>query len=375
MIYPTKKLGEVIELRYGKGIPKDDRKSDGKYPIYGANGILGYSDKYLIDGEAVIVGRKGSVGEITRVSRKFWPSDVTYYVLGNKEVNVDYIFHLLKSLNLQRLATGVKPGVNRNRIYELEIPLPPFAEQKKIVAKLEKLLGKIKEAKYLNSEAQDVAKNLLPAELHKIFEEGKKKGWEEKELGEICELNPKKSEIKDKADDLLVSFVPMSAVNEYSQKITFFEERRLNQVRKGYTYFKNGDVLFAKITPCMENGKVAIAKDLKNGIGFGTTEFHVVRAKEHVLPEWVYYIIRQPFFRDIAKTKMTGSAGQKRVPIQFLKTYKIPIPPLTEQKKIVAHLDSLSEKIKKLQECQKATTSSLIALEQSILHKAFNRSL
>ena len=79
-------------------------------------------------------------------------------------------------------------------------------------------------------------------------------------------------------------------------------------MRKGYTYFRNGDVLFAKITPCMENGKGAIAKNLKNGIGFGTTEFHVIRAKAGVLPKWIHYIVGQPSFREIAKTRMTGSA-------------------------------------------------------------------
>ena len=396
--YPTKKLGEIIKLHYGKGISKHERKPDGTYPVYGANGILDYSDKYLIEGEAVIVGRKGSAGEVTRVSGKFWPSDVTYYVLGNSKIDIDYLFHALKNLNLQRLAVGVKPGINRNRVYELEIPLPPIAEQKKIVARLEGLLGKIKEAKRLRAEAQEAAQNLLPAELHRIFTQpirqaqGKQHSnilqnvgmsgkpafvktsagkWEEKELGEICELNPKKSEIKDKTDNLSVSFVPMSAVDEYLQAIVSLQERNLGKVKKGYTYFRNGDVLFAKITPCMENGKVAIARNLKNGIGFGTTEFHVIRAKDRVLPEWIHYIIGQPSFRDIAKTRMTGSAGQKRVPVQFLEKFKIPLPPIAEQKKIVARLDSLSEKTRRLQEYQKSTASDFVSLEQSILSKSF----
>src|SRR3989344_7290529 len=158
-----RKLGEIIELHYGKGISKHDRKLDGKYPVYGANGILDYSDKYLIDSDAIIVGRKGSAGEVTRVSGKFWPSDVTYYVLGNSKIDIDYLFHALKNLNLQRLAVGVKPGINRNRVYELEIPLPPIAEQKKIVARLEGLLGKIKEAKRLRAEAQETASQIFPA--------------------------------------------------------------------------------------------------------------------------------------------------------------------------------------------------------------------
>src|SRR3989344_1571917 len=201
--YPTKKLGEIVELHYGKGISKHERKPDGKYPVYGANGILDYSDKFLIDSDAVIVGRKGSAGELTRVSGKFWPSDVTYYVLGNDKINIDYLFHLFKSLHLQQFAVGVKPGINRNRVYELQIPLPPIAEQKKIVARLEGLLGKIKEAKRLRAEAQEAAQNLLPAELHHIFTKhntphkqhtnklenvGMSSKWEEKELGEVVTI-------------------------------------------------------------------------------------------------------------------------------------------------------------------------------------------
>src|SRR6266404_5769031 len=124
MTWPTKKLGEVIELNYGKGISVEFRKSNGKYPIFGANGEMDRTDKYLVEGEAIIIGRKGSVGELVRVSGKFWPSDVTYYVLGNKKISIDFLFYLLQSLNLKQFATGIKPGINRNRIYDVEITLP-----------------------------------------------------------------------------------------------------------------------------------------------------------------------------------------------------------------------------------------------------------
>lgn len=296
------------------------------------------------------------------------------FICDEKKIYNKFLYYFLQTQieHLNNLGGGSTfKEISGSKLKEVKIPLPSLSEQKKIVAKLEKLLAKTREAKRLRAEAQEAAQNLLSAELHKIFEEGKKKGWEEKELREICELNPKKSEIKNEANELLVSFVPMKAVDEYAQAITYSDERELGLARYGYTYFRDGDIVLAKITPCMENGKIAIAKNLKNGIGFGTTEFHVIRAKERVLPEWVYYILRQPFFRDAAKERMTGSAGQKRVPVQFLEKYKIFLPPLAEQKKIVARLDALSEKIRKLQEYQKETRSDLVKLEQSILHKAF----
>lgn len=143
--WPVKKLGEVIILNYGKAIPKSDRKLDGKYPIYGANGELGRTDKFLVDADALIIGRKGSVGEITKVSGKFWPSDVSYYVLGNNKIDINFLFYLLGNADLKRLSRGVKPGINRNKVYDLEAIVPPIEQQREIVEKLEKVLSKISE--------------------------------------------------------------------------------------------------------------------------------------------------------------------------------------------------------------------------------------
>lgn len=371
MTWPTKKLGEIIELHYGKGIPRHDRKPNGKYPIYGANGELGRTDKYFAEGDALIIGRKGSAGEVIRVSGRFWPSDVSYYVFGNEKVDVDFLFYVLKQLDLKQLATGIKPGVNRNKVYELEIPLPPIEIQKKIVEKIEGLFAKIDEAERLRDESSAASAALLPSALHHIFSRAEKEGWEVKTLDDVAEINPSKKEVVEFRPDTEVSFVPMSAVSETTQSIKRQEVKKLEQVKKGYTYFREGDVLFAKITPCMENGKIIVAKKLKNGIGFGSTEFHVLRAKEMVLPTWLFYFLWNPEFRKEAEENMTGTAGQQRVPADFLKNSKTPLPPIPEQKKITAYLDTLSQKSRALRELQKQTAEDLSALKQSILHQAF----
>ena len=152
-------------------------------------------------------------------------------------------------------------------------------------------------------------------------------------LKDVCQINPKKDNYIANIKDFLVSFVPMSAVSE-SGEIDTTIIKCYDEVKKGFTSFIEDDVLFAKITPCMENGKGAIAKKLKNSVGFGSTEFHVLRPlKDKSNSAWIYYLTSFSHFRKEAEIKMTGSAGQRRVPASFLENYKIALPPLELQNK------------------------------------------
>jgi len=155
-------------------------------------------------------------------------------------------------------------------------------------------------------------------------------------LSDVCEINPRMD--SGISDDAECSFVPMEYVDDISGIIANTSIRRVGDVKKGYTFFKNDDVIFAKITPCMENGKCAIGKNLKNGIAFGSTEYHVIRAKEEIIPEWIYHYLRQEHIRQSATHWFRGTAGQQRVPATFLEELKIPLPPLTEQKRIASLL-------------------------------------
>lgn len=157
-------------------------------------------------------------------------------------------------------------------------------------------------------------------------------------LGEICTVNPRARKTGC-PDDTAVSFVPMAAVDELAGEIAVRQERPFAEVAKGYTSFEDGDILFAKITPCMENGKVALARNLTNGIGRGSTEFYILRPGERVLGEYIYHFVRQPGFREEAKRNFTGTAGQQRVPKPFMQNAPIPLPPLDEQRRIVGILN------------------------------------
>lgn len=155
------------------------------------------------------------------------------------------------------------------------------------------------------------------------------RGWGLTTLGQCCELNPKRP--RDIDDDLIVSFVPMPAVSEKG-KMDCSELRPYREVKKGFTYFAEDDVLFAKITPCMENGKGAVARGLSGGIGTGSTEFHVLRPiKGKTNPYWLYVITSMDLFRTAAKKTMTGTGGQLRVPISFLDNYPISLAPIELQ--------------------------------------------
>ena len=155
-------------------------------------------------------------------------------------------------------------------------------------------------------------------------------------LDDVCEINPRMPTVL--ADDESVSFLPMAGVSE-NGCIAFEEQRQVREVRKGYTYFERGDVLVAKITPCFENGKAARTTSLNNPIGFGSTEFHVLRAGRELDTSYLFHLIWNSKLREAGAKNMTGSAGQKRVPADFLKRLEIPLPPLNEQRRIATILD------------------------------------
>ncbi|HZR89958.1 MAG TPA: restriction endonuclease subunit S [Bradyrhizobium sp.] len=165
--------------------------------------------------------------------------------------------------------------------------------------------------------------------------------WPLCELGDVIEINPRQP--KDIAAAQEISFVPMAAVNEIHGAIADRQVREFGAVSKGFPTFAEGDVLFAKITPCMENGKVAIASNLVNGIGAGSTEFYVLRPSRSILPEYVFHFVRRQSFREACKANFTGSAGQQRVPRSYLERVLLPLPPLEEQRRIAGLLDRAAE--------------------------------
>ena len=158
-------------------------------------------------------------------------------------------------------------------------------------------------------------------------------------LGDVVDINPRYERSAAVTDTTPVRFVPMAAVDEHMGEIAHVEHRPLLEVSKGFTNFRSGDVLFAKITPCMQNGKAALFDDVGIGIGFGSTEFFVLRPTSQILGRYVYHLIRRATFRTQAKANFTGTGGQQRVPRQFLENYEMALPTLAEQQLIADILD------------------------------------
>lgn len=200
------------------------------------------------------------------------------------------------------------------------------------------------------------------------------KGWVWTRLGVFAEINPKFSK-ENSLIDLEVSFVPMKCVEEMTGRIDLSHVKKLSEVMRGYTFFTNGDLILAKITPCMENGKFAIAENLKNGIGFGSTEFHVLRLPKQFPRKFFFYFLLQLEIRRNARRQMTGSAGQLRVPVSYFQELSCPLPPLPEQHRIVAKIEELFTKLDAGVAALKRVKAQLQRYRQSVLKDAFSGKL
>ncbi len=193
-------------------------------------------------------------------------------------------------------------------------------------------------------------------------------------LADCCIIKPPKSEAKNLiASDDLVSFVPMKNLGIDTPDLLLDADKKLSDVSGSYTYFKDNDVLLAKITPCFENGKLGVAKGLTNGIGFGSSEYIVFRSKGNLVPEYLYYYLLQQRFRDVGKSVMTGAVGHKRVPKDYIENSEIPLPSFEAQKQIVAKLDRSFAGIDKAKANAEQNLKNAKELFESYLVGVFSR--
>lgn len=198
--------------------------------------------------------------------------------------------------------------------------------------------------------------------------------WDTIRLKLLCEINPSKFGLSNAPSDMEVTFLPMENIGENGE-LDLSETRELDTVASGYTHFRDGDVIIAKITPCFENGKGALVRGLVNGVGFGTTELYVLRVKSQVIPEFIYYLTRSTNFRSPGIAMMQGAAGQKRVRTDFIADYPVSLPPTDEQRAIATFLDRQTEKIDALIAKKRELIAALHEKRSAIISHAVTKGL
>ena len=309
-------------------------------------------------------------------------SEYPTLTFNHNVIDGDYLKLVLRSKHFQALLKSKSTGHSKARvtstdILNLKIPLPPLAIQAQIVSTYQAAIAAAEAAEQqaaaLEKEIEQYLNEALGIEVHKTE---RKKGlqfvqskdltrWgvafilgEEKEpffgsiyplvsLPDFVEINPTTS-FKHLSNNMEITFTPMECVSDKDGEI---KEYRLGKISdgKGYTKFAENDLIWAKITPCMENGKSAIAKNLSNGFGYGSTEFHVFRTKSaEIKIEYLHCLFRTEYLKGIAKKNFAGSAGQQRVPTSFFTSLQIPLPPLAVQQAIVAKISAMKSEIKML---------------------------
>lgn len=389
MIWPTKKLGEICKISSGGSAPQGERFfENGEYPFFRTSdvGEVHLSDNlcdvrdYLNDQgiKKLNLFKKGTIlfpksGASTFLNHRvimgcdgYVASHLATITAGEK-IDFKYLYFFLILVDARDIAPNSSyPSLRIADIAKIEIPLPPVLEQRRIVVKLEGVLAKIGEAKKLRAEARENADNLLSAELHKIFEEGKKKGWEEKTV----EYVTNKIQYGYTASAKQSGTARLLRITDIQNNQVNWDEVPYCDCEDAEKYkLHSGDIVFARTGATV--GKSFLIKNPPKNAVFAS---YLIRANVNIQKcssEFLYYFFQSPnYWNQIIEQKAGGA--QPNVNGAKLKKLTLPLPPLADQKEIVARLDLLSEKIGKIKALQSQTSADFTNLEQSILHRAFS---
>lgn len=343
------------------------------------------SAKIFPKGTLLIALYGATIGKLAKLGIDAATNQAVCGIYENEEQDINYLYWFLFYKRRDLIKSGIggaQPNISQTILKNIQIPLPPKDIQQQIVSKIEELFSELDKAIEEINTAQQQLKVYRQAVLKCAFE-GKltnddvkgnefTKNWKFEAISKVANINPKIS-FKEKIDEELeIQFLPMKLVEEIINKVHLTETKKFKEVQKGsYTPFIDNDVIFAKVTPCMENGKIAVVENLKNGIGYGSSEFHVVRCTDALFNKYLFYFVVQDRFRNEAANAMTGAVGLRRVPRQFIESYLMPLPPIEEQKQIVQEIESRLSVCDKIEETITNCIKQSEALRQSILKKAF----
>ena len=368
--WQTQPLGEVLRLEYGKPLEATDRKPDGLYPVYGANGEKDRTDSFYHSQPSIIVGRKGSAGEINLTEERFWPLDVTYYVTyDNQRHDLQFLYYLLTTLELPTLAKGVKPGINRNDVYAIKVKVPPLPEQHRIVAILDEAFDGIATAKANAEKNLQNAKALFESHLQSVFTE-RGEGWIEASIGNICTLKSGTSvSVSLERSEGEIPYVKVSDMTYPGNEKEIIASSRyldLEDIGKNAT-FPTGSTIFPKRGGAILTNKkrltaLPICADL-NIMG--------VIPPSNLLPKLLYF-----FFLNVDMRLIGSGSSIPQINNYDIAPLKISFPEsLRQQELVVQKLECLADETHSLESIYKQKLTALDELKKSLLHQAFSGEL
>ena len=373
-------FGEIYELTYGKSLPKTARNTHGDYAVYGSNGIIGYHDSFLIEGPALVVGRKGAAGAVSFSAKPCWPIDTTYYVRDSEHLNIRFSFYLLTSLRLNRFdrSTAI-PGLNRDDAYDLVVDLPPLSEQHRIVAKIEELFSELDKGVESLKKARAKLKVYRQAVLKHAFEgkltaQWRKKHsaipWTQTTLGSQLSFLTSGSrgwakfyaEHGDK-------FIRAQNLKNDRLDLTDIAFVDLPDKSEGMrTRIQIGDLLII-ITGANVTKTAFVTYDI--GTAYVSQHVALARPVEGSNTEFLYwYLVSEAAGRKQLTASAYG-AGKPGLNLDNIRSVKIPLPSAEEQTEIVSRINtilSIKRSVSAQVDIQLARSE---ALRQSILKKAF----
>ncbi|QMU66779.1 MAG: hypothetical protein GKR88_18445 [Flavobacteriaceae bacterium] len=308
------------------------------------------SNVKLIPKGTTLLSFKLSIGKTAVAGKDLYTNEAIAGLIpkDKKQVLSPYIFHLfnaklidLENVGLNTFGKSLNSGYLKS---EVKIPLPPPEVQQQIVVSCSLIDKEGEKAEKEIEKGYDI--------IEKLITDFSNQGYPTKKVSNLSEVNPSKSEVREVDENTVVSFIEMASVSEEGF-ISHKEDRLLKDVKSGsYRYFKEKDIIIAKITPCMENGKCAIATGLTNQIGFGSSEFHVFRVDEALTTnKFLFAFLNREVIRKEAEQNMTGSSGHRRVPDTFYKNLQIPVPTdKKNQTELISNIEKAEKKIKASQD-------------------------
>lgn len=349
-----------------------------KEPVHGAT--LGNKRVFRIKPGDLVISNvfawEGAIAVATDAERdKIGSHRFMTFTSCNDRVDTTWAYWFFLSehgLELIRKASPGSAGRNRTlavkRLKDLVIPLPPVAEQRRVAAKLGGIRDALERTASSRRRARSYVDPTIDSAMNRIMDQGVSRGWEVRPIGDLADVNPRRSRID---PDEPAAFVPMAAVDAETGEVKQPETRPAGTLNGSYRQFRRGDILFARITPCMQNGKTAIF-DESLEYGYGSSEFHIVRAHDTAHVPWLHRYLRTQALRHTAAQRMTGTAGQQRVPAAFLRTTLVPIPPAVEITTWVAAIDRLSSFRLRLYALERHGSELAYAVQPAVMKKLFD---